>query len=195
MNELIRACFAGIWIESFEHADAISELSEMCRHEDWRLAVWDIDQGTPSRGRCCVTAAIDSESNDPLAAVRSLSALASTDTPSLLVLQNFHRFIGSAEIVQAISRAVNEGKQQRTFVVNSEPHCGSASRTREAVRIVVEHALPDRDQLARDCMAVLPRSQGSCRRVVNWMPFTGCCGRTVPVRGRRCVQFVASSRW
>ncbi|TWU51153.1 AAA family ATPase [Rubripirellula reticaptiva] len=144
MNELIRACFAGIWIESHEHLDALAELSAMCQEEDWRLAVWDIDQGL----RQPSGTAIDVEVADPLAAVRAVSAMASADTPSLLVLPNFHRFIGSAEIVQAISRAVNEGKQHRTFVVILSPLVQLPVEL-EKLFIVVEHPLPDRDQLTQ----------------------------------------------
>ncbi|TWU59937.1 ATP-dependent zinc metalloprotease FtsH 4 [Rubripirellula tenax] len=144
MNELIRACFAGIWIESHEHLDAIAELSSMCRDEDWRLAVWDIDQGL----RHPNGSAIDVEVADPLAAVRAVSSMASDDTPSLLVLPNFHRFIGSAEIVQAISRAVNEGKQHRTFVVILSPVIQVPVEL-EKLFIVIEHPMPDREQLSQ----------------------------------------------
>ncbi|TWU44445.1 ATP-dependent zinc metalloprotease FtsH 4 [Rubripirellula tenax] len=144
MNELIRACFAGIWIQSHEHLDAIAELSSMCRDEDWRLAVWDVDQGL----RHPNGSAIDVEVADPLAAVRAVSSMAADDTPSLLVLPNFHRFIGSAEIVQAISRAVNEGKQHRTFVVILSPVIQVPVEL-EKLFIVIEHPMPDREQLSR----------------------------------------------
>ena len=48
MRELIDACFAGIWIESQEHEDAIAELGRLCAEEDWQLAVWDVDRGLQS---------------------------------------------------------------------------------------------------------------------------------------------------
>ncbi|TWT51382.1 ATP-dependent zinc metalloprotease FtsH 4 [Rubripirellula amarantea] len=143
MNELVRACFSGIWIESFEHTDAIAELSEMCREENWQLATWDIDCGLSHASG----AASEVEAQDPLAALRTLGAMSSSETPTLLVLQNFHRFLGSAEIVQAISRAVNEGKQQRTFVVILSPKVDLPPEL-EKLFIVIEHALPDRNQLS-----------------------------------------------
>ena len=35
--ELIRACFTGLWIESHEHADALTEIAGLCRDENWQL--------------------------------------------------------------------------------------------------------------------------------------------------------------
>ena len=45
LAELVRACFTGIWIESHEHQDAMMEIAQLCRDEEWRLAVWDIERG------------------------------------------------------------------------------------------------------------------------------------------------------
>ena len=45
LGELVAACFTGVWIESHEHHEAIREISELCRREEWKLAVWDVDQG------------------------------------------------------------------------------------------------------------------------------------------------------
>ena len=47
-RELVQACFSGLWIQSHEHPDAVAELGDLCRQEDWRLAVWDIDAGLRS---------------------------------------------------------------------------------------------------------------------------------------------------
>ncbi len=142
MNELVRACFAGIWVQSHEHGDAIAELSTMCQQEDWRLVTWDIDQGLRHVGG----PPIDVEVTDPLSAVRAIGSLASGDAPVLLVLQNFHRFVGSAEIVQAISRAIGDGKQQRAFIVVLSPLVQLPVEL-EKLFVVVEHPLPDRQQL------------------------------------------------
>ena len=45
LTEYIAACFSGLWIESHEHDDALLEIAELCRHENWKLATWDVDQG------------------------------------------------------------------------------------------------------------------------------------------------------
>jgi len=90
---------------------------------------------------------------DPLAAVRALSALAAQDaetgadtTATLLVLVNFHRFIDSAEIVQALTQRIQVGKQQRTFILILSPVVQLPTEL-EKLFTVVEHDLPDRDEL------------------------------------------------
>ncbi|MEX2139961.1 MAG: hypothetical protein WD894_11910 [Pirellulales bacterium] len=99
LSEHVRACFTGLWIASHEHDDALADISKLSRQECWHLAVWDIDAGLRLPGQ---EATADSAGTDPLAAIRALSALASEDGTALLVLVNFHRFLGSAEIVQAL---------------------------------------------------------------------------------------------
>lgn len=49
LGEYVRACFTGLWIESHEHADAITEIAALCREEDRRLATWDIEAVLPFR--------------------------------------------------------------------------------------------------------------------------------------------------
>jgi len=62
LDEYVRACFSGIWIESHEHQDAIREIAELCSQEGWKLATWDIDRGLRCRGET-------TDAPDPLAAV------------------------------------------------------------------------------------------------------------------------------
>ncbi len=142
LSELVRACFAGIWIESYEHPDAIAELASLCRDEDWQLVTWDIERGL----RAPNGAGVQVDANDPLAAVRAITSLADGETPSIVVLQNFQRFMQSAEIVQAISRAVDEGKQRRGFTVILSPIVQLPVEL-EKLFVTVEHSLPSREQL------------------------------------------------
>lgn len=113
--EHVRACFTGLWIQSHEHEDALTEMARVCREQAWRLATWDIDRGLQAGGEAAAVA------GDPLSAVRSVSAMTQPDGVALLVLVNFHRFLSSAEIVQAVSRQITAGKQNRTFVVVLSP--------------------------------------------------------------------------
>ena len=98
LTEYIRACFTGLWIESREHVDALQEIAALCRDQNWHLASWNLEQGLSVAGRSLA----ETPTNDPLAAIRSLSALAQSEGTTLLVLENFHRFLNSAEIVQAL---------------------------------------------------------------------------------------------
>jgi hypothetical protein len=64
----------------------------------------------------------------------------------VLVLVNFHRFLQSAEIVQALAKQLAVGKQHRTFVVILSPVVQIPTEL-EKLFVVLEHPLPDRDQL------------------------------------------------
>ena len=120
LTEYISAAFTGLWIQSAEHDDALAEIAQMCRDQQWRLAVWDIERGLQIPGQANGQAA-DAGGNDPLAAIRALSALASADSSAILILVNFHRFLSSAEVVQALAQQVIAGKQSRAFVVILSP--------------------------------------------------------------------------
>jgi hypothetical protein len=142
LGEYVRACFTGIWIESHEQLDALLAIAQLCRQEDWRLATWDIEQGLKIPG-----AETDVGGKDPLAAIRAVNSLATADGTAILVLQNFHRFLQSAEIVQAIAQQIVAGKQNRTIVVVLSPVVQIPTEL-EKMFVVLEHDLPDREQLA-----------------------------------------------
>ena len=145
LAENVRACFAGIWIRSCEHEDALLEITRLCHHEQWRLATWDIDQGLQVPTSTDDTLS-NSTGSDPLAAVRALSTLATDETPSLLVLVNFHRFLNSAEIVQAVARQIAIGKNRRAFVVILSPVVQIPTELEKLI-VCIEHELPDRVQI------------------------------------------------
>jgi len=142
LAEYIRACFTGIWIESHEQQDALVAMTQLCQRESWQLATWNIDQGLRVSGT-----AVDHSGSDPLAAIRAVNSLATPEGTAILVLQNFHRFMGSAEIVQALSQQIITGKQNRTIVVVLSPLVQLPVEL-EKLFVVIEHELPDREQLA-----------------------------------------------
>jgi hypothetical protein len=141
---MVRAGFTGIWIESYEHQDALGEIAGLCRAENWQLATWDIERGLSVAGQ---NGEQPAGGQDPLAAIRSLSAMASQDGTAILALQNFHRFLQSAEIVQALLRQIVAGKQHRTFIVILAPVVNIPVEL-EKLFVVLEHELPGREQLA-----------------------------------------------
>ena len=143
LAEYVRACFTGLWIESHEHQDALVAIAQLCHEEDWRLATWDIEQGLHVPG---VPAESEPAGTDPLAAVRAVNSLASPDGTAIVVLQNFHRFMQSAEIVQALAQQVIAGKQNRTFIIILSPIVAIPIEL-EKMFMVIEHELPGREQL------------------------------------------------
>ncbi|HKM56145.1 MAG TPA: AAA family ATPase [Isosphaeraceae bacterium] len=147
LSEYVRACFTGIWARSFEHDDAIVEIARLCRQQQWALATWDIDRGLMVIGRdegsdTAVSAP------DPLAAIKAIGSLATPDGTALLVLRNFHRFLGSVEVVQALDTAIAAGKQNRGIVVILSPVVQLPTEL-ERQFVVIEHELPGRDQLTQ----------------------------------------------
>ncbi len=164
LSEYVRACFTGIWVQSFEHDDANVEIARLCRQQHWSLATWDIDRGLTVVGR-------DEDSDtavstpDPLAAIKAVGTLAIPDGTALLVLRNFHRFLSSPEVVQALDTAISADKQNRTFVVVLAPLIQIPVEL-DRQFVVIEHDLPGRDQLRQIASAIatepgeLPDAEG-----------------------------------
>jgi hypothetical protein len=136
----VRAAFTGIWVQSSEHEDALAEIAQMCKQEHWSMATWDVERGLQMSGQ-------ESPGNtDPLAAIRSINALAKPDSSALLVLPNFHRLVQGAEVVQCLAHQISTGKQNRAFIIILSPivQIPVELQTHFAV---IEHDLPCRDQL------------------------------------------------
>jgi ATPase family associated with various cellular activities (AAA) len=83
---------------------------------------------------------------DPLAALRALPALADNKGTALLIMHQFHRFLANPEVVQTTFGQLIAGKQQRTFIVVLSPVVQIPVEL-EKLFVVLEHALPDREQL------------------------------------------------
>jgi len=162
--EYVRACFTGIWIRSFEHDDAIVEIARLCLQQQWSLATWDIDRGLTVVGRDDSSGTAVS-APDPLAAIKVVGSLATSDGTALLVLCNLHRFLGSIEVVQALDTAISAGKQNRTFVVVLAPAIQIPVEL-DRQFVVIEQDLPGRDQLGQIARSIatepgeLPNAEG-----------------------------------
>jgi hypothetical protein len=145
LSEYVRAAFSGIWVQSHEHDEAVHEIAQLARQTEWTLASWDIDRGLSLNGSNAESAAMPTAA-DPLSAIKALPALATPDGTALLVLRNYHRFLGSAEVVQALDSAISRGKQDRTFVVILSPVVSLPVELERAF-VVIEHDLPGREQI------------------------------------------------
>jgi len=153
LAEHVRACFTGIWIQSHEHEDALLEIARLCQEEGWSLASWDICRGMQVAG---VAADTPAGGADPLAAINALAGIGDGEQPTLLVLVNFHRFLGSAEIAQAVAGQIHEGKNRRTFLIVFSPVVEIPVELEKSFT-VLEHALPDREQLGEIARGVANR--------------------------------------
>ena len=86
------------------------------------------------------------EASDPLAAIRALNAMATPEGTTILLMDNLHRFISSTEVIQALQHQLLAGKQNRTIVIGLSPVAKIPTEL-EKLFVVVDHALPSRDQL------------------------------------------------
>lgn len=147
LTDYVNAAFSGLWIVSSEIDEAEREIVQHARQQQWKVAVWDVANGlrlplSPS------TAQREPGAGDPLAALRALPALSDPNGTALLILENFHRFLSSAEVVQTTFSQLIQGKQQRTFVVVLSPVLQVPVEL-EKLFVIIEHPLPDREQLQR----------------------------------------------
>ena len=152
LTELVHACFTGLYIETLEPEEAVREISALARAASWRLGIWDCDAGLTFLGQdVAVPTATDTV--DPLAVLRAAGQLSQGSETTLLVLRNFHRFLNATEILQAVQKQVTAGKHTRTFIVVLAPVVNLPPEI-EKQFIVVEHALPDREQLREIAVGV-----------------------------------------
>ena len=123
LAEYVRAASPASGSRVHEHDDAMAEIARLCRDHGWALATWDVDRGLRwSAGQAASTAV---GAADPLAAIRSLGALATPDgTGPAGAAATSTGSCSSAEVVQALDRQIAAGKQDRTFVV--DPGAGRA---------------------------------------------------------------------
>ena len=139
LREYVAGCFTGIYVETQEPQEAYAEIGQLCRDESWQFGRWDIDTGLR------VGDQVVEDVQDPLAAVKAAGAMGGDET-SVLVLENFHRFLSSAEIVQALVGQLHAGKQTRSIIVVLSPMLDLPAEL-EKLFVAVEHSLPTREQL------------------------------------------------
>lgn len=140
VKELVCAGFSGIWVETMECDDAVTTIRKLAEERKWGFDVWDIDQQLASG---VISAP------GPLQAVRSMD-LPKTNETQILVLKNFHRFIGNPEVLQALANRVVRGKGEGRYVIIVAPTVALQPEI-EKLFTVVHHELPDQPQLTAIC--------------------------------------------
>lgn len=141
IDEYVRAAFSGIWLLTHEKVDAVSELEELARRENWRLATWNLASGFCIKGQ-----GIIEDVNDPLAAIRAVSSLDEQEQPTVIVLDDFHHFLQSPEIIAAVEQQVIEGKRNRVSMIIASSVLRIPPEL-EKLFVVLRHELPSREQL------------------------------------------------
>jgi hypothetical protein len=147
LTDYVHAAFTGLWLVTHEPDEAEREIARHALQHQWKLAAWDIANGLRFPGSAG-NAALDTTAGDPLAALRALPALADPNGTALLLVHNLHRFLNSPEVIQTTFSQLIAGKQQRTFLVVLAPVVQIPVEL-EKLFVVLEHTLPDREQLQR----------------------------------------------
>ncbi|HEY7328490.1 MAG TPA: AAA family ATPase [Gemmataceae bacterium] len=143
LTDYVHAACTGLWIQTQEADEAEREILQHASQQDWKLAIWDVTNGLRLAG---ASSPISTDTRDPLAALRALPSLAERNGTALLLLHQFHRFLNHPEVIQTMFNQLVAGKQQRTFLVVLSPLVQIPVEL-EKLFIVLEHALPDRQQL------------------------------------------------
>jgi hypothetical protein len=86
------------------------------------------------------------DAQDPLAMIRALPQIANGSGTTLAVFENLHRFLGATEIVQALARQIQAGKNSRCFVVVLAPAVQIPPEL-DKLFTVIDHELPGHAQL------------------------------------------------
>jgi hypothetical protein len=147
LTDYVHAAFSGLWVLTQEPDEAEREIAQLARQREWKLTAWDVAQGLRFPNATHNTAT-DVGAGDLLAVLRAVPTLATRDGTALVLLHNFHRFMGNPEVVQTAFAQLVAGKQQRTFLIVLAPVV-QVPLELEKLFVVLEHALPDRAQLER----------------------------------------------
>jgi ATP-dependent 26S proteasome regulatory subunit len=140
IKELVCAGFSGIWVESLECDDAIASIRKVAEERQWGFDVWDIDRQLYSAA---------APAPGPLQALRYLDQPQTKQT-TLMVLKNFHRFLGNPEVLQALANRVVQGKGEGKHIIIVSPVLQLQPEV-EKLFTVVHHELPDVEQLTTLC--------------------------------------------
>lgn len=144
IKELVGAGFSGIWVESLECEDAVTTIRKIAADNAWVFELWDIDQQMYSNAAAAPTP------THPLRYLDALYAANPSGPPTLLVLKNFHRFLGNPEVVQTLANRVARGKGIGQFIIIVAPVLQLPPEV-EKLFTVVHHDLPDTEQLTTIC--------------------------------------------
>jgi hypothetical protein len=146
LTDYVNAAFSGLWVMTQEADEAEREITQLARQRGWKLAAWDVASGLRVLSEGAFRG--DAMPGAPLAVLQAVPTLAERDGTALVLLHNFHKFLGNPEVVQTAFAQLVAGKQQRSFLVVLAPVVQIPIEL-EKLFVVIEHPLPGREQLER----------------------------------------------
>ncbi|WP_459556840.1 AAA family ATPase [Lacunimicrobium album] len=141
LPDYIRAAFSGLWIVTHEPDEAERDIFELVNREDWRSIAWDVARGL--RGESSLPRA-----DDPVSVIKAATQIAGENETLLVLLHNYHKFLGSTEVLQTLINQLQVGKTQQVFFVVLSPVLQIPVEL-EKLFVVIEHPLPSPHQLSK----------------------------------------------
>lgn len=137
MVEHVNACFTGIYVQTSEPEEALREIVAAGADLQWRVATFDLEEGTAEFGSHGDRVA------DPQKALQDLRSKGMAgEGATLLVMPYFNRIMDDVAMLPTLQRTLTMGKQSRTFVVVMAPIVKIPVEL-EKLFVVIEHDLPD----------------------------------------------------
>jgi len=151
LTDYINACFTGLWVHTFEPDEAQTAILNVATEKEWHCLLWDIARGhgTPTDR---------SNPGDPLAPFAAAAEAAmhnDKDDTTIIVLHNYHKYLSNPMVAQRLFNEIIEGKARRLFFVVLSPTT-QIPQELEKVFVILEHTLPDRqqiEQIAKELLA------------------------------------------
>ena len=134
ITNYVKAGYPGIVVNTQEPYRAIKSI----KAEGWETYAWDCLQGVTHRA----TSRIIEDVIDPLGALNWLTER----SESVLIVQNFHHFLGSVEVIQAIQNNIHIYKGQGACLVMAGPHFILPQEI-EKYFTILDFALPSNNDL------------------------------------------------
>lgn len=164
LTDLVDAGFSGIWIQTEEAQEAVLEIKQTAESEGWKVREWNAAKGCEGEG-----------AGDPIYPVKTHKPLEALEAPHLVVLHNYHRFLGNAVVVQHLIDLIWEGKSDKRFVVVLSHQCQMPPEL-EKLMVVINHELPDEEALNKIAneIAEVPSNP----LTAHWEAARAACGLT-----------------
>src|SRR4051812_1320173 len=125
INEIkaaVAAAFSGIWINSYEHEDAMAAIAAACKDQSWELITWDPEYGLRKSADAAV--APSAEEPNPIMAIHELRKIDAEETRAVLVLRNFTPYlstregvVGSPVALQCLQNTIERGATDGHHVI------------------------------------------------------------------------------
>ena len=157
ISELVQAAVGDLYVQTIEPDAVLAELAQMCRHEGWRLVVWDFHRGLSSNG-FDIDAVLVPTVAAPIEVLKAIPKLGSQPGTTLLALRGFHRFLDRPDVALTLERQLTAARGLRLVLIILAPIV-SLSVECERQFVVIEHELPKRAELFQILCRVTAESE------------------------------------